>query len=479
MPVIQRKKNALDSVDPLKMYVPDIAEWRQDPPKATTEMEQYPKPETEPIIKVGIMSGEKIEFSFDSDFCSPQIENEVFKGKYCVTIEKGKILFAGKEFGTMIFTPCEAQDRYSAKGCFTLENVLIGIGFHWERKESQSFKGSLTFITDNGMITAINEVSVETYLYSVISGEMSATAGLELLKTQAVISRSWLLKPILEKETEMATLNEPTITDDEISIWYERDAHTLFNVCADDHCQRYQGITKAKNSDVRSAIEATRGEVLMYDDHICDARFSKACGGVSELFENCWSNTHYDYLTPIADNETGEMPDLTIEENADKWIRSNPGSFCNTDDRKIISQILNDYDQETPDFYRWKVSYTTEQISELIKERSGMDFGTIIELEPLQRGPSGRIIRLKIMGTKRTMIVGKELEIRRWLSKSHLYSSAFVVDKTAEGFLLTGAGWGHGVGLCQIGAAVMGAKGYDYRQILKHYFTGADTIKLY
>jgi SpoIID/LytB domain protein len=256
--------------------------------------------------------------------------------------------------------------------------------------------------------------------------------------------------------------------------WYERDAHQLFDVCADDHCQRYQGIARARTLLVRQAIDETRGEVLVYKGEICDARFSKSCGGVSELFESCWADEHHDYLTPVRDDASfDEVPDLSVEANAERWIRTSPDAFCNTSDQQILSQVLNQYDQETQDFYRWTVQYSTEQLSELLKKRSGIDFGTVVDLLPLERGASGRITKLKIVGTKRTLIVGKELEIRKWLSESHLHSSAFVVDKTTDGFVLTGAGWGHGVGLCQIGAAVMGAKGYTYDQILKHYFRGA------
>lgn len=479
MAVIQRKEETHESADPIKMYIPDIADWRQDPPESNkVESEQYPKLQGEPTIKVGIIHGKVIEFSFDSEFISPQIPGMTFIGKYTVMPKESKILFSGVCYDELTFSPCQVQDRYSATGCFTLENVVIGIGFHWERTEPQSFKGSLSFIVNEDDIIAINEVAVESYLFSVIAGEMSAAAGLELLKTQAVISRSWLLKPIADKGHQVR-FDMPHVSENEISIWYERDAHTLFDVCADDHCQRYQGITRSQNRDVISAIEATAGEVLVHDNHICDARFSKSCGGVSELFENCWSNTHHDYLTPVADCEAGALPDLTVEANADEWIRNAHDSFCNTHDQGIISQILNDYDQETPDFYRWRVEYTTQHLSELIKRRSGIDFGTILALEPLERGTSGRITRLRIKGSRRTMTVGKELEIRRWLSESHLYSSAFVVDKTPDGFTLIGAGWGHGVGLCQIGAAVMGAKGYKYRQILKHYFSGSQIRKLY
>ncbi len=274
--------------------------------------------------------------------------------------------------------------------------------------------------------------------------------------------------------------------ENEIIRWYDREDHTIFDVCADDHCQRYQGITKASSRQVADAVRATRGQVLAYDDgEICDARFSKCCGGVTEEFQYCWENTPKPYLLAVRDG-TGTMPhDLTKEANAEEWIRSAPDSFCNTSDRKVLSQVLNDYDQETPDFYRWHVTYTQEELAALIKEKTGTDFGGIVDLVPVERGKSGRICRLKIVGTKATLTIGKELEIRRTLSKSHLYSSAFVVDKEGskdglpERFVLTGAGWGHGVGLCQIGAAVMGEQGYGYDRILLHYYRGADIKKLY
>jgi len=373
---------------------------------------------------------------------------------------------------------------------------VIGINFHWERKENQRFKGALKLIVENEQLTAINHISVENYLTSVISSEMSATASDELLKAHAVISRSWLLHPMQESraknqeprpKTEFKTVNCQLSTVN-YTKWYERDAHTHFDVCADDHCQRYQGITRASTAAVEKAIEATRGEVLMFENKICDARFSKSCGGASETFENCWAPEHYPYLTKVIDNPTdpeGFELDLTVEENAVKWIRQSPEAFCNTTDKKVLAQVLNNYDQETTDFYRWKVNYSQAELSELLARRSGIDFGEIIDLIPVERGESGRIIELNIVGTKRSIIVGKELEIRKWLSNSHLYSSAFVVDKTditngiPQHFTLTGAGWGHGVGLCQIGAAVMGEKGYPYNEILLHYFRGAELKRIY
>ena len=361
---------------------------------------------------------------------------------------------------------------------FLLKNVRIGIGFHWDRLEDQEFEGTLE-IRDNadGTQTAINRLDVEDYLSSVITSEMSATSSLELLKAHAVISRSWVLRPIISPSTGT---DKPDLSDpDRHVIWYERDAHEGFDVCADDHCQRYEGITRRDEhpeaaANVQKAIDATRGQVLMYDGKVCDARFYKACGGATEVFENAWANEHYDYLEAVRDEIGTPLPDLTIEENAQEFIRTAPPAYCNTNDHAILSQVLNNYDQETKDFYRWTVQYTKEELSEIIRERSGIDFGEILDLVPIKRGPSARLYEMQIVGSKRTMVIGKELEIRKWLSKSHLYSSAFVVDRNEAGdFILTGAGWGHGVGLCQIGAAVMAAKGYTYEQILAHYFPGS------
>jgi SpoIID/LytB domain protein len=307
---------------------------------------------------------------------------------------------------------------------------------------------------------------------------MSATSSLELLKAHAVISRSWVLRPIISPST---CTDKPDLSDpDRHVIWYERDAHEGFDVCADDHCQRYEGITRRDEhpeaaANIQKAIDATRGQVLMYDGKVCDARFYKACGGATELFENAWANEHYNYLEPVRDEIGTPLPDLTIEENAQAFIRTSPSAYCNTTDARVLSQVLNNYDQETKDFYRWTVQYTKEELSDIIRDRSGIDFGEIIDLVPIKRGPSARLYEMQIVGSKRSMVIGKELEIRKWLSRSHLYSSAFVVDRNENGdFILTGAGWGHGVGLCQIGAAVMADKGYTYEQILAHYFPGSE-----
>ncbi len=432
----------------------------------------------EPIINVGILSSKSIHFILNGEFiCS---NGQVYSGQQTAEYHDEKVLFENEIFDELKFEPTVET------ASFDLLDVVIGINFHWERKENQRFKGALKLIVDSEQLTAINRIMVEDYLTSVISSEMSATASDELLKAHAVISRSWLLNPIMHPKTQNT---EPETRNPERKIkWYERDAHTHFDVCADDHCQRYQGVTRATTKAVETAIQITRGEMLMYEGEICDARFSKSCGGASETFENCWAPEHFPYLTKVIDNPEapeGFELDLTVEANAQKWIRQSPEAFCNTTDKKVLSQVLNNYDQETTDFYRWKVEYTQTEIAELLAHRSGIDFGKIIDLVPIIRGESGRLIELKIIGTKQTIVVGKELEIRKWLSNSHLYSSAFVVDKSEiidsipQKFTLTGAGWGHGVGLCQIGAAVMGEKGYKYDEILLHYFRGAELKRMY
>ncbi|MBR5744641.1 MAG: SpoIID/LytB domain-containing protein [Muribaculaceae bacterium] len=435
----------------------------------------------EPKVKVGIMSTEDLNFSLFGNY---MLEGQSVTGRFEATIVGGKLLCDGKSRDEFTFLST-SPDCY-----IELEDVVIGVNFHWERKENQRFRGDLRLIVENGKVTAINEVLVEDYLQSVISSEMSATASEEFLKAHAVISRSWLLAQI-EKNREIIDADEDyqatTLTDTELVKWYDREDHVNFDVCADDHCQRYQGITRESTDTVRKVIEATRGLVLTSEGRLCDARFSKCCGGVYEEFQNCWEPRRFSYLVARADKpEAKDFPDLTIDENAVKWILSRPDAFCNTADAEILSQVLNNYDQETTDFYRWRVDYTQDEISEIACRRSGINFGRIIDLVPLERGTSGRIVRLKVVGTNRTMIIGKELEIRRTLSNSHLYSSAFVVEKGAPdadgvpaSFTLRGAGWGHGVGLCQIGAAVMGAKGYKYDEILLHYFVGADITKLY
>ena len=435
-----------------------------------------------PCVKVGIFNEPEVKFVLYGKY---RVGDTIAEGECLASVSGGKVLWDGKEYDNVLFTPSDEEND-----CFELKDVTIGVNFHWERKENQKFRGALSLIVENDRVTAINVLSVEEYLLSVISSEMSATASLELLKAHAVISRSWLLaqieknKNIIKENTHYCACHQD---ENELVKWYDREDHVNFDVCADDHCQRYQGITRASTQTVREAIKATWGQVLTYDGKLCDARFSKCCGGVYEEFENCWEPVHYPYLVACRDSEHPlDFPDLTVEENAKEWILSSPQAFCNTTDAEILSQVLNNYDQETADFYRWKVEYSQEELSALIKNRSGIDYGEILDLVPVERGKSGRLVRMKIVGTKKQLTIGKELEIRRTLSPSHLYSSAFIVDKqdvnaagVPQKFVLTGAGWGHGVGLCQIGAAVMGAKGYNYKEILLHYFIDANISTLY
>ena len=423
----------------------------------------------EPEVKVGIVHAQKIRLTLNGSYVA---KGETVEGAQDVAYEDGGILWTGNVYQRLTVKP--QSDDVS----FSLYEVTIGKDFHWERKETQTFKGLLQFIVDEGQLCALNILPVEEYLESVISSEMKATASLEFLKAHAVISRSWLMAQIEKRrkaeQEERDAFFSFRKTDAELVRWYDREDHTLYDVCADDHCQRYQGITKATSQQVKQAVDATRGIVLYHQGQICDARFSKCCGGVSEEFGTCWEDVDKPYLKAVRDgaDEAG-MPDLTNEENARKWIMSTPDAFCNTQNKKILSLILNNYDQETDDFYRWAVEYTPEELSRLVAHNLKEDVGEVLDLIPLARGKSGRIYRLQIVGTKKSYIIGKELEIRRVLSDSHLFSSAFVVDKHYDHFVLHGAGWGHGVGLCQIGAAVMGEQGYSYKQILQHYYPGS------
>ena len=444
----------------------------------------------QPNVNVGIVSGQKIHFSLNKPYLA---KGEMVTGEQEVAFSEGGILWNGNQYSSLTFHP------QSADASFSLSDVTIGVNFHWERKETQTFLGTLHFVVESDKICAINELPVERYLESVISSEMSATSSLELLKAHAVISRSWLLAQ-MKKRREVAESGNNFFSfvkkDDRLIRWYDREDHTIFDVCADDHCQRYQGITKETSPHVAEAIRQTKGQILMDGDDICDARFSKCCGGVTEEFQYCWEDTPKNYLSSVRDIIQGvksvgsaapaPLPSLQDEAAAEAWIRSNPPAFCNTTDKKILSQVLNDYDQETADFYRWKVTLTQEKLKQLLDEKLKMNFGDILDLQAEERGKSGRISKLRIVGTEKTFVIGKELEIRRALSDTHLYSSAFVVDRcdidekgVPQRFDIIGAGWGHGVGLCQIGAAVMGEDGFDYDAILLHYYQGAEIKKVY
>ena len=441
-------------------------------------------------IRVGIISGEEISFILKGNF-RDAMSNNLFSGEIVALQEKNSHVMLKNDMGlSKLPLPLTLEPVDASNASFILRDVCIGKDFHWQRSEDQEFKGKLQLIVGQEGLAAVNQIDIEDYLKSVISSEMSASSSINLLKAHAVISRSWLLAQIrkTEKLAEEEVYNSCHKTEDSCIRWYDREEHTDYDVCADDHCQRYQGITRATSPAVSDAVEATRGEVLMYDGEICDTRFSKCCGGVTELFENVWEPKVHPYLQSFADADAGSLtpiPNLRTEAGAESWIRGNFDSYCNCKDHEVINQVLNSYDRETPDFYRWKIVLSQEELQHLLKEKAGLELGEIHDLIPVERGVSGRIIQLKIVGSKGTFTIGKELEIRRALSKSHLYSSAFIVEKSLQRngivsyFTLIGAGWGHGVGLCQIGAAVMGAKGIEYRKILSHYFRGAELQKLW
>lgn len=473
----------------------DVA-WSDDAVAALTPRLTEAK---EPTIDVGIVSGRSIDVAFPTPFTliGEPVHNDTntltltiqtIAGHHMLVHQPDGILMDDKLYRRLRFDPT------GSSAVFEIDQVRIGIGFHWERTEKQVFEGSLLMLWDERQVTAVNRVYLETYLTSVISSEMSANASESLLKAHAVISRSWLLAQLRQKGATSHAAQE-MVDDPTTRIrWYDREDHDRFDVCADDHCQRYQGLTRATNPTVGRAIRATRGQVLINEVQICDARFSKCCGGYLEAFEHCWENTPKPYLVGKPDwivapahpvpssmvlSPSGDPLDLSQESAARAWILGNPPAFCHTDDPAILTQVLNHYDQETPDFFRWIIDYTTKDLSDLVRRRSGIDFGTILDLIPVERGCSGRLVKLRIVGTQQSRIIGKELEIRKTLSESHLYSSAFVVEKTETGFRLYGAGWGHGVGLCQIGAAVMGHQGYDYQHILAHYYPNTSLETLY
>lgn len=444
----------------------------------------------EPILSVAILTASEINFELYGEYTVGE-KRQIINGEFNAKIQNEKIRIT--KGNNEIITSNEVIFKYSNLNTdsFLIRDVIIGIQFHWQQKENQRFQGSLKLIIEEGKITAVNLIKVENYLTSVISSEMSATSSLELLKAHSIISRSWVIAQLEKNKNLQQTDNKYSTkieTNDELIRWYDREDHKLYDVCSDDHCQRYQGITRLFAHNAQDAVAFTRGLVLQYNNKICDTRFSKSCGGVTEEFENVWEPVKHDYLVSIVDNKyEHEDYDLNLrnEKAAATWIEGNPEAFCNTTDEKVLKQVLVSYDRKTKDFYRWNVEYDQETITKIIRQKSGIDFGKIIDLVPIERGSSGRLIKLKIVGSQKTLTIGKELEIRRVLSKTHLYSSAFVVKKEniidgiPQKFILRGAGWGHGVGLCQIGAAVMSELGYNFDEILLHYFRGAEIKKIY
>ena len=435
----------------------------------------------EPKIKIAILQNyNEAHIYLNGEFSLP--DGRAIEGQFNVRADKGLIGLIDSS-GTERLRQKEILLSAAEQSSFTVFDVKIGIDFHWQRKQEQSFCGNLFLsAVSNSCFNLINEISLEDYLESVISSEMSAQAPLEFLKAQAIVARSWLVAMLAKKRA--ARFSHQLKTEEEIIVWQDVNDHEGFDVCADDHCQRYQGITRIISANVHEAIESTRGLYLVYAGEICDARYYKSCGGQTEIFATAWEDKNYDYLRNVSDDVDPRSP-VRSEGEATRWLTGRPKAYCDTTDKKLLKNILPAFDQETPDFYRWQIVYAGKELENIIKIKSGIDFGELKKITPLVRGPSGRISRLKIEGSKRTVIVGKELEIRRWLSQSHLLSSAFVVSKTSavdgsvESFTLTGGGWGHGVGLCQIGAAVMASKGFKAEEILAHYFTGAKIKKLY
>ncbi|MCH4895400.1 SpoIID/LytB domain-containing protein [Marinilabiliaceae bacterium JC040] len=434
-------------------------------------------------LKIGIVKAKEIELTFINEYFA-KVTGAQFYGSYSIQVVDNLINVFNQHL-ELVYSDKEIILKPSSKNAdiFEIENVEIGINFHWSQKETQRFNGSIKLIIDGDEVQLINIIYVEDYLLSVISSEMNSNSPIEYLKTHAIISRSWVLSRINAKNDRIQNFIE---NDSKRIKWYGREEHVNFDVCADDHCQRYQGISRIASANVAKAVDETRGIVLMQDGKICDARFSKCCGGVSEDFENVWEDEKIEYLSMVVDSEDKSIDlDLRKEEDAIKWIENKYDSFCNVSDTDLLETVLNNYDQETNDFYRWTVEYSQEEISSLIKERSGIDLGNIISLNPIKRGRSGRIYELEIVGSKRSFIFGKELEIRKVLSESHLYSSAFfteykdIIDDLPHKFIIHGAGWGHGVGLCQIGAANMVEKSYNHEEILSHYFKGSTLKSIY
>ncbi len=435
---------------------------------------------TQPKITVGIMDGqEEVIGCLNGNFYGDGFGS--VSGRFAAKATEGMIVLTDRTHHEIARSP---SIRLMAQGdaTFSLFGVSIGNRFHWERTEDQTFQGDLILqIRKDGTIAAINQIPLEDYLASVISSEMNGGAPVEFLKTHAILSRSWLLAGLnrKEKREEMSIPARKIIGNEgEVIRWYDRGDHDLFDVCADDHCQRYHGIAKIESKQAEEAARETHGRVMTYQDQICDARYSKACGGITEDFCTAWDDERIPYLAGISDAPVPHPP-IRTEEEASRWILSAPEAYCQTKDERLLEKILPGFDRETKDFFRWSIEYSRVELEEILREKSGFDFGTLLEIVPLLRGPSGRISRLKIIGSKRRMIVGKELEIRRWLSRSHLYSSAFVVTAEDERFKFHGAGWGHGVGLCQIGAAVMAAREFSAEEILRHYFRGVEIQKIY
>lgn len=423
-------------------------------------------------VQVGILEAPSIDFNILSPYL---LNGEQITGPQTVNFEKGRINYNGKLYDELSFIPA---DKDTAR--IEVSRVTIGKDFHWQEEQTQQFSGSWKIVANQENVIGINIIGMEEYLKSVVSSEMSANAPIELLKAHAIIARSWLIRMIEKNEPEMLSGNLHGL------IWHEAEEHRYYDVCADDHCQRYQGITRITNPAAVEAVEATQGQVITYLDEVIDARYSKCCGGITEEFSTAWGDKDYPYLISVRDTiGNSQIWRSWIDKNIDKWVGEKPPAWCNVTDPVVIRSIMNDFDQKTTDFYRWTVTYTQEELVDIIRIKTGMDPGEVISLEPLERGPSGRLWKLRINGTLNSWVIGKELEIRRAFSPTHLYSSAFTVETEQDEagnttrFIFHGAGWGHGVGLCQIGAANMAAHGYSFQEIIRHYYRKAEVTKIY
>jgi stage II sporulation protein D len=433
---------------------------------------------TEPKIKVGIMDRQtEISGRLNGNF-GVKDSGLIPLSRFSARSERKRIVLTDEGNHEIIRSP-SIKLAALKNSTFQLFNVTIGNRFHWERQEDQTFQGDLVLqLREDGTICAINEISLEDYLKSVISSEMNAEAPFEFLKAHAILSRSWLFAGLHRGKEKKTPRGKIVQEEGEMIRWYDREDHDLFDVCSDDHCQRYQGVMKIVSGHAEKATRETNGTVMTYQDKVCDARYSKACGGITENFETAWNDKQVPYLRSISDAPTLHPP-VATEKEASAWILAKPQAYCNTGDADILGKVLPEVDRETKNFFRWKVEYSRKTFEEILQKKTGIDFGAVKEIVPLRRGPSGRISRLRIVGSKRNTVVGKELEIRRWLSDTHLYSSAFMVRLDADRVVFRGAGWGHGVGLCQIGAAVMATRGFSAEEILKHYFCGVEIKKIY
>ncbi len=430
----------------------------------------------EPKITVGITETDEIKGILEGEFYVESLGP--LTGPFSARIEEGKIHIFDHSHKRLDF-PQSIRLESPRKAIFTLISVPVGKGFHWERRVSSRFQGNLILMRTSGnRMTLINEIPLEDYLASVVASEMNSSLPLEFLKAHAIMARSWILSLIERKDRDQKILSNKPPMNGEVIRWYSHEGHELFDVCAEDHCQRYRGLPKGKFHRIREAIEETRGQVLLYQGEICDARYSKACGGITENFETAWEERSVPYLRSISDAPFS-YPPLRTEEEAERWILSKPEAYCHIKEHSLVERILPELDRQTKDFFRWKVEYDQEELEEILREKSGYDFGRLKEINPLERGPSGRIKRLRIMGSKLNLVVGKELEIRRWLSRSHLLSSAFTIKREGPRWIFYGAGWGHGVGFCQIGAAAMSLRGFSAEMILRHYFQGVEIKKVY